>query len=303
MGSLNINWLSRKLKRPEGWLLTPSILILIGFFVLPTLVFLVYSFLRSSAYHVEWILTLDNYIRALGSSIYWKALFNSIQIGFIVATITTFLSYPFAYFLTYHMTKGRNLVLFLVVISVLGSYLVRVYAWRTILGREGVLNSMLIGLGLINEPLLALLFSRLAVGITLVNVFLPFAILPILSSLQSIPYELVEAARDLGYSPSRAFLKVTLPLSLTGILASFIYTFILSSADYITPQLVGSTTSSMIGVSISSQFVKIGNMGLGSAISFILLATLLLVIFLVQRGANRLVLGGSSKQTRIEGEK
>jgi spermidine/putrescine transport system permease protein len=303
MDGLKLNWLSRKLRRPEGWLLAPSILILIGFFVLPTLVFLVYSFLRSSSYHVEWILTLDNYIRALGSSMYWKALFNSVQIGFFVATVTTLLSYPFAYFLTYRMIKGRNLVLFLVVISVLGSYLVRVYAWRTILGREGILNTMLIGLGLIKEPLLSLLFSRLAVGITLVNVFLPFSILPILSSLQSIPYELVEAARDLGYNPIRAFLKVTLPLSLTGILAGFTYIFILSAADYITPQLVGSTTSAMIGPHISSQFIKLGNMGLGSAISFILLATLLLVIFLVQRGSNRFVLGGSSKQPRIESEK
>jgi spermidine/putrescine transport system permease protein len=170
MDGLKLNWLSRKLRRPEGWLLAPSILILIGFFVLPTLVFLVYSFLRSSSYHVEWILTLDNYIRALGSSMYWKALFNSVQIGFVVATVTTLLSYPFAYFLTYRMIKGRNLVLFLVVISVLGSYLVRVYAWRTILGREGILNTMLIGLGLIKEPLLSLLFSRLAVGINITDI-------------------------------------------------------------------------------------------------------------------------------------
>ena len=286
--------LSRSLRRPLGWLLAPSLITLVVFFALPTLVFFVYSFLRSSEYHVEWILTLENYARALGGSMYWDAIYNSFLVGFFVAVVTTAVSYPFAYFLTYRITKGRNVVLFLVVISLLGSYLVRVYAWRTILGREGVLNTLLLTLGLIREPLLFLLFSRLAVVITLVHVFLPFALLPILSSLQSIPYELIEAARDLGHSPLRAFLRVTLPLSLSGVLAGFSYTFILSTADYVTPQLVGSTTSAMIGPSISVQFVKLGNMGLGSAISFVFLAALLLVIYLVQWGARRLVPGSSS---------
>ena len=269
-------------------MLAPALVVLIVFFAIPALVFFVYSFLRSGNYRVEWILTLENYVRALGNSIYWDAIFNSLLIGLFVATLTTLMSYPFAYFVTYHMTKGRNIVIFLVVISLLGSYLVRVYAWRTILGKEGVINSLLMGTGLVQEPLLFLLFSRFAVMVTLVHVFLPFAILPILSSLQSIPYELVEAARDLGHSPWRAFLRVTLPLSLAGILAAFVYTLILTASDYITPQLVGSTTSAMIGPSISVQFVKLGNMGFGSAISFVFLAVLLLVIYLVQWATRRL---------------
>jgi spermidine/putrescine transport system permease protein len=246
------------------------------------MVFFIYSFLQSSQYKVEWTLTLDNYLRSFGTPLYWDAIINSFTIGLWVALITTFVSYPFAYFLTYRMKKGRNIILFLVVISLLGSYLVRVYAWRTILGREGVLNSLLIGLGLIEDPFLFLLFSRLAVVITLVHVFLPFSILPILSCLQNVPYELIEAARDLGYSPFRAFLRVTLPLSITGVLAGFIYTFVLTAADYITPQLVGGTSVSMIGPNISIQFVRLGNIGLGSSISFTFLSALLLVIYIVQ---------------------
>jgi spermidine/putrescine transport system permease protein len=283
-----LDWFSRTFRRPAGWLLAPSLLLLIVFFVLPTLVFLVYSFLLSGEYKVEWIFTLGNYIRVFSTSFYWDAIFNSILVGLSVAFFTTLVSYPFAYFLTYQITKGRNIVLFLVVISLLGSYLVRVYAWRTILGREGVLNSLLIGIGIIREPLLFLLFSRFAVIVTLVHVFLPFAILPILSSLQNVPYELIEGARDLGCSPFRAFLRVTLPLSMTGVLAGFTYTFILAAADYITPQLVGGTSISMIGPSISTQFIKLGNMGLGSALSFVFLVVLLSVIYLVQWSSGRL---------------
>jgi spermidine/putrescine transport system permease protein len=282
------NWLSRKFRRPVGWLLAPSLIILIVFFVLPTLVFLGYSFLLSGEYKVEWVFTLGNYLRVFRTFFYWDAILNSLLVGLSVAFVTTLVSYPFAYFLTYRITKGRNIVLFLVVISLLGSYLVRVYAWRTILGREGVLNSLLIGLGIIREPLLFLLFSRLAVIVTLVHVFLPFSILPILSSLQNVPYELIEAARDLGCSPFRAFLRVTLPLSITGVLAGFTYTFILAAADYITPQLVGGTSIAMIGPSISAQFIKYGNLGLGSALSFAFLVVLLLMIYLVQWLSGRL---------------
>jgi spermidine/putrescine transport system permease protein len=227
---------------------------------------------------VAWIFTLDNYYRALTTPVYWDSMLNSLYIGLLAGVLTTLISYPFAYFLTFRMTRGRNLVLFLVVISLLGSYLVRVYAWKTILGREGVINTFLIMVGIIKEPLLFLLFSRFAVVLTLVHVFLPFTLLPILSSMQNIPSELIEAARDLGCSPFQAFLRVTLPLSITGVLAGFTYTFILSAADYITPQLVGGTSGGMIGLSITNQFIKVGNLGLGSALSFELLILLVLIV-------------------------
>jgi spermidine/putrescine transport system permease protein len=281
----------RLFRRPVGWLLLPSLSSLFLFFVLPTIVFFVYSFLVSRNYRVEWAFTLENYLKALTTRVYWIALGNSLSIGLIVASVTTLVSYPFAYFLTYRMRRGRNIVLFLVVVSLLGSYLVRVYAWKTILGREGLVNSLLIALGLIEHPLLFLLYSKLAVVLTLVHVFLPFTLLPILSSLQNIPRELIDAARDLGSSPRQAFLRVTLPLSLTGVLSGFIYTFVLTSADYITPQLVGGTSAAMIGLSISNQFVKLGNISQGAAISFIFLVILVTTIFslrwLAQRGIQR----------------
>ncbi len=268
-------------------MLSPSVAFLLAFFVLPTVVFFVYSFLVSQYYRVEWTLTWDNYIRTFTTPVYLQAMLTSLRIGLTAGVATTLLSYPFAYFLTFRLKRGRNLVLFLVVISLLGSYLVRVYAWRTILGKAGAINSLLLAAGIIKEPLLFLLFSDLAVMLTLVHVFLPFAILPIMSSLQNISWDLVEAARDLGCSPLQAFLKVTLPLSITGVLSGFGYTFVLSAADYITPQLVGGTSTAMIGLSITNQFVKVGNMGLGSSLSFVLLLVLV-ITYLAIRGLARL---------------
>ena len=198
-------------------MLSPSLAFLIFFFLLPAIVFFIYSFLVSQYYRVEWRLTWNNYYRTFTTPVYLQAMLNSLRIGLTAGLATTLMSYPFAYFLTFRLKRGRNLVLFLVVISLLGSYLVRVYAWRTILGKAGAINSFLLMIGVIKEPLLFLLFSRLAVLLTLVHVFLPFAILPIMSSLQNIPWDLVEAARDLGCNPLQAFLKVTLPLSITGV--------------------------------------------------------------------------------------
>jgi spermidine/putrescine transport system permease protein len=268
-------------------MLSPSLAFLLAFFLLPTIVFFIYSFLVSQYYRVEWTLTWDNYIRTFTTPVYLQAMLTSLRIGLTAGVATTLLSYPFAYFLTFRLKRGRNLVLFLVVISLLGSYLVRVYAWRTILGKAGAINSLLLAAGIIKEPLLFLLFSDLAVMLTLVHVFLPFAILPIMSSLQNISWDLVEAARDLGCNPLQAFLKVTLPLSITGVLSGFGYTFVLSAADYITPQLVGGTSTAMIGLSITNQFVKVGNMGLGSSLSFVLLLVLV-VTYLAIRGLARL---------------
>jgi spermidine/putrescine transport system permease protein len=268
---------SRLIRRPAGWLLAPSLSVLILFFILPTTIFFIYSFLISRYYRVTWIFTLENYYRAFTTPVYLASMLNSLTIGILTAITTILISYPFAYFLTFRMKRGRNLVLFLVVISLLGSYLIRVYAWKTILGREGVINTLLITLGLIKEPLLFLLFSRFAVIITLTHVFLPFTVLPIMSSMQNISVDLIESARDLGCNPFQAFLRVTLPLSSTGVLSGFAYTFILTSADYITPQLVGGTSGGMIGLSITNQFIKVGNLALGSALSFLLL--LLLVSF------------------------
>ncbi len=260
-------------------LLSPVTLILIVFFVVPALIFFLYSFWGGTAFRIARVFTLRNYAYALTNAVYWRVTLNTLWTAFLSAILTTVISYPLAYYLTFRVRRGRNLVLFLVVISLLSGYLVRVYAWRTILGRNGLINSFLMYVGLIKEPLLLLVFSRLAVVITIVHVFLPFTILPILSSLANIRVELIEAAKDLGAGPLHAFLKVTLPLSMTGVVSGFTYTLVLSAGDYITPELVGGTTGMMIGRSIADQFIRTGNMPLGSSLSFLVLSLFMLVYF------------------------
>jgi spermidine/putrescine transport system permease protein len=260
-------------------LLSPVTCILLVFFVVPALVFLLYSFWGGRAFRVERVFTLRNYAYALTNVVYLRVALHTLWTGLLTASVTTLLSYPLAYFLTFRVRRGRNLVLFLVVITLLSGYLVRVYAWRTILGRTGLINSFLLHTGLLEEPLLFLVFSRFAVVITLVSIFLPFTILPILSSLANIRRELIEAAKDLGAGPLRAFLRVTLPMSMTGVISGFTYTLVLSAGDYITPELVGGTTGMMIGRSIAEQFIRTGNWPLGSAISFLILSLFMVLYF------------------------
>jgi spermidine/putrescine transport system permease protein len=273
--------------------LSPVTTILVFFFVVPATIFLLYSFWIARVWKIERTFTLTNYIYAFTNPTYRKVTVNALVIGFLSATTATLVSYPLAYYLTFRLKRGRNLVLFLVVISLLSSYLVRVYAWKTILGLNGLINSFLIWLGSIEEPLRFLLYSRLAVTITLLNVFIPFTMLPILSSLQNVQPELIEAAKDLGCGPLRAFLKVTLPLSMTGVISGFMYTFVLSAGDYITPQLVGGTSGSMIGLSVANQFIKTGNWPLGSAISFTVLSLFMVIYFGVKWTARYLKLAPS----------
>jgi spermidine/putrescine transport system permease protein len=270
----------------RSWLpLAPVLIILIAFFILPSAILFLYSFLTGSVWRVEPVFTLENYLNALTNPTYRLVTLNALGIGLLCASASTLVSYPLAYWLTFRLKRGRNVALFLVVVSLLSSYLVRVYAWKTILGLNGVVNSLLELAGLVDEPLGFLLYSRLAVTITLMNIFIPFAMLPILSSLQSLQPELIEAAKDLGCTPLRAFTKVTLPLSLTGVLSGFLYTFVLSAGDYITPQLVGGTSGGMIGLSVTNQFVKTGNWPLGSAISFIVLSLFMVIYFGIRWGA------------------
>jgi spermidine/putrescine transport system permease protein len=182
--------------------------------------------------------------------------------------------------MVFRMKEGREAILLLMILSLFSSYLVRVYAWKTILGGNGVINNLLLSLGLINEPLSWLIYSKFAVIVTLTSVFLPITVLPLYSSLMNIPYSLIEASRDLGAGPAQTFRKITLPLSMPGVVAGFIFTFVLTAGDYVTPAMLGGSNGQMIGNSIASQFGVASNWPLGSAITFFVVATMM-VLFLI----------------------
>ena len=249
-------------------------------FLAPIFVFLVYSFWRIEGFEIirEW--TLENYVHVIENRVYIQLIMRSIGIGMITGIVTVVLSYPVAYAMVFRMKEGREAILLLMILSLFSSYLVRVYAWKTILGGNGVINNLLLSLGLVKEPLSWLIYSKFAVIVTLTSVFLPITLLPLYSSLMNIPYSLIEASRDLGAGPAQTFRKVTLPLSMPGVIAGFIFTFVLTAGDYVTPAMLGGNNGQMIGNSITSQFGVASNWPLGSAITFFVVATLV-VLFLI----------------------
>jgi spermidine/putrescine transport system permease protein len=249
-------------------------------FLAPIFVFLVYSFWRLEGFEIirEW--TLENYVHVIQNRVYVLLIVRSISIGAITGIVTVLLSYPVAYAMVFRMKAERELILLLMILSLFSSYLVRVYAWKTILGSNGVINNILISLGLVQEPLSWLIYSKFAVIITLTSVFLPITVLPLYSSLMNISYSLIEASRDLGAGAAQTFRKVTLPLSMPGVVAGFIFTFVLTAGDYVTPALLGGNDGQLIGNSITSQFGVASNWPLGSAITFFVVATLVILFLL-----------------------
>jgi spermidine/putrescine transport system permease protein len=209
-----------------------------------------------------------------------------------VATIATALAYPVAYFLAFRAGSRASLYLILLLVPFWTSYLLRVMAWKLMLGNTGVINSLLVGTGILDEPIKALLYSRTTVIVTLIYVWIPFAALPILAVLGRIDESLHDAAADLYAGPFEQFRRVTLPLSLPGVAAAFLLVFIPTVGEYVTPLLVGGTAGIMYGNVVQDFFTKSANWPLGSALAVImLLVTLALVVVGVRVVQPRRLLG------------
>lgn len=224
---------------------------------------------------------LSGWTGIFSSSIYLDLFLRSVTVAAVVATLVVGLAYPVAYFLALIVTKRRYALLLLVLAPFFTSFLLRVFAWKVILGANGVVNSVAYELGLRAEgdPISFLLYSRVAVIIVLVYVWLPFAVLPIYSSLESIDGRLMEAASDLGASGAQGFRKVTLPLSLPGVGAAFVLVFVPSLGEFVTPQLVGGANGFMYGNALQELFTTALDWKTGSVLTmFLLLAVLLAAV-------------------------
>ena len=269
-------------RRATFWFIyLPPLLWLSLFFVLPVLLMAAFSFrhdIRGGLLQL-WTPTLDQYVSLAETGSYWRLLGISALTALGIGISAVVLAYPLAYFLALRAGRRAGFYLVLLLIPFWTSYLMRVMAWKILLGTEGVLNSFLIYLGIIHEPLTALLYNRTAVIVTLVYVWVPFAALPILAALQRIDTSLFEAAADLGARPLLQFTRITLPLSLPGVLAAFFMVFIPTIGEYVTPLLVGGSRGFLYGNIIQDFFTKAANWPLGSALSMImLLGTMLLVV-------------------------
>lgn len=222
--------------------------------------------------------TINNYIEFFQKPIYPKILWKSIRISATVTLATVLLAYPMAYFIAFRVHTNKLVWLILITVPFWTSYLLRVFAWKIVLGFNGVVNSGLIALGLIEQPLEFLLYNPTAVVITLAHAWAPFAILPIYVSLEKIDRSLLEASRDLGEGAFMTFLRVTLPLSLPGVIAASLLVFIPTVGDYVTPTLVGGPRGIMIGNIIASQFGKALNWPMGAALSVVSMFTITLLV-------------------------
>jgi spermidine/putrescine transport system permease protein len=260
---------------PQAPLLAPAAFIWVALFAAPLASFFLFSFWSVRARMMRPDLTLKNYAATVTE--YGDVLIVTLGIAFTIASVTTLLAYAFAWAIRFRAGRFGDMLLFVTLIAIFGGYLVKIYAWKSILGRDGIINGFLVWTGVVDEPLRFLIYSPGAVVVTLTYFLLPLAVLPIYASMRAIPDELIEAARDLGATSLRSSRDIVLPLCERGIGVAFLFSFLISAGDYVTPRFVGGGAS-MMGHFIETQFSFGFNWPMGSAMSFTLLAASLLVV-------------------------
>jgi spermidine/putrescine transport system permease protein len=269
----------------------PPLLWVTAFLLVPYALLFCYSFWSVSAQQTivhNW--NLQNYIQLIRNPTYLSVLFRSLRIAAAVTLLALLLGYPLAYFLSFHAAKRKDLLYQLVIIPLWASYLVRGYAWKTILGSDGVLNGLLQYLHITRHPVEFFLYSPFAVVLTLTHIYTPFTFLPIYASLEHVPRNLIEASHDLGASPWSTFQRVILPLSLPGVLAGATFAFVLTLGDFLAPLLVGGASGIMISNIVVSLFGAAYNWPLGAAISLCMLLLVMGLLFATERLERNLTL-------------
>ncbi|HUE63893.1 MAG TPA: ABC transporter permease [Rhizomicrobium sp.] len=271
--------------RIEGYaLLIPTLLVMALALAAPVLLMTLTSLKSQQGLGTAEGWTLAQYAAVLGKASYRALFFRSVLISGLVTIATVGLAYPMAYFVAFH-AKRKFIWLVALTIPFWTSYLLRVFAWKIILGFDGLINSGLMRLHMISQPLGFLLYNPFAVVVTLAHAWAAFAVLPIYVSLEKIDRSLLEAASDLGDGPVRRFLRITLPLSLPGVIGAAILIFVPTTGDYVTPALVGGTEGTMIANMIEVQFNGVGNWPLGAALSLVSMAMVAVIAGLFVAGA------------------
>ena len=259
----------RKSESAQGlFLISPTLGFALLLLAVPLIMVVALSFWTQDYLTLDRTFTTANYQAAWTEPMYQYLMARSLKISIFVTASTVFLAYPVAYFISFYVAPKRKAMwIFLITIPFWTSYLMRIFLWKVILGYNGVINGSLTGLGIINEPLSFILYNQNAVVLTLAHAWIPFAILPIFVALERVDRSLIEAAEDLGNSALRRFFRVTLPLSMPGVIAATIIVFIPTIGDYVTPRLVGGPNGLMISNMIELQFKKANNAPLGSALA------------------------------------
>jgi spermidine/putrescine transport system permease protein len=259
--------------------LTPGLIWLFFFFVIPSLLIFAYSFFKQSEGLMTHILTLENYIRATTQYLYIKVFAKSLWYALVVTFCSVIIGYPCAYFLARTKYRRKEILFLALIVPFWTTIVVRTYAWKMLLGTKGIVNYCLVHMGLVDDPI-RFLYTQKAVIIGLIHVFLPFMILPLYAALEKIDPHLEEAAQDQGANLIKTFWRVTLPLSFPGLSTGCLLVFLLTMGSFITPDLLGGPKDMMISNVIQSEFYMSFNWPFGSTLAILLLFIILtLVIF------------------------
>lgn len=260
-------------------LLIPGLAWISIFLILPCFLIISLSFFERGVYGgIDYNFNFENYSRVIEIT-YLKILLNSSKIAFLSAFFAVLFGYPAAYFIYKAPIKYQITLLFLIMLPFWSNYLIRTYAWMVLLNNQGLINTILINLNIIKEPL-NILYTEFSVIIGLVYNYIPFVILSIYSSISKLDNNLIEASKDLGGSSIKTFLLITLPLTLPGVAAGFIFVFVLSIGNFITPDLLGGGKFLMIGNLIYDQFLSARDWPFGASLSFVLISIMLFLLFL-----------------------
>jgi ABC-type spermidine/putrescine transport system permease subunit I len=263
-------------------------------FVLPMVVMGIASVLTIREFHVTYQLTANNYLFFLQNPLYLTIMIKTVLLATAVTIVCLIIGYPFAYFLTLLPRRLQSTMMVLVILPFWTSYLLRVYAWMTILGERGLINRAMVTAGLIDEPVRFLVYNNFGVVIVSVYLYVPYCALVLYTSLERLDKTLLSAAMDLGARPWRVFVHVMIPLTLPGIFASFIFVFIPMLGEYVTPTLVGGAQGMMIVNIVVSQFQAL-RFGVGSAMVFVIAGLALFMIVSLQRMAKLEEIFGESR--------
>lgn len=269
-------------------MVSPALIYVLLMLAFPMGAIILFSFWTQEFMTLDTTFTLANYREIWEKPIFAALLQRSLFVSGCVTLVTVILAFPVAYFVSFHVAPERkSLWLFLITIPFWTSYLIRVFLWKVILGYNGVVNTGLIKIGLIDEPLTFILYNVNAVIITLAHAFAPFAILPIFVALEKIDRSLLEASQDLGESKFTTFFRVTLPLAMPGVVAAVLIVFIPTIGDYVTPELMGGAGGKLVANMIQTQFLALNNAPLGAALAIVAMicvtAISLLFVFLNRR--------------------
>ena len=259
----------------------PNVLFITAFCVLPLLVLFSYSFFQVDFVSIIREPTLENYFRVVRSGTYRSLIIKALVYGIGVASICAILSYPLAFFIAKRVKIYKAALLTLLLIPLYTGDLIRIFAWRVVLGAEGVLNSLFMWLGIIQEPIWVLLFSPFATTLVLTYNYLPFMVLPLWAAIEALDDSYIEAAMDLGCRSMSVFFRVVLPLTGAGLIAGFLMVFVLVVGDYLTPQLMGGSTGITVTSAIHDMFGAAFDWPTGSALAWLLLLSMTLFVVCV----------------------